>query len=141
LNNGHLALVFNNMNADNCTERRLSLYDEIEDEEDNSVDAIVEGNIKDGKKEVVGRTAFWGAPRAPMSIAISEDGGKTWPYIKNFEVGDGYAMSNNSKDKINREYSYPSIKQSSDGKIHIAFTYFRQAIKHVCILEEWVKAL
>lgn len=34
LNNGHLALVFNNMNADNCTERRVSLYDETEDGED-----------------------------------------------------------------------------------------------------------
>jgi predicted neuraminidase len=140
LNNGHLALVFNNMNADNCTERRLSLYDEIEDEEDNSVDAIVEENVSDGKNEVEGRTAFWGAPRAPMSIAISEDGGKTWPIIKNLEIGDGYAMSNNSKDKLNREYSYPTIKQSGDGEIHIAFTYFRQAIKYVSISEEWVKA-
>jgi predicted neuraminidase len=128
------------MNADNCTERRLSLYDEIEDEEDNSVDAIVEENVSDGKNEVEGRTAFWGAPRAPMSIAISEDGGKTWPIIKNLEIGDGYAMSNNSKDKLNREYSYPTIKQSGDGEIHIAFTYFRQAIKYVSISEEWVKA-
>lgn len=34
INNGHLALVYNAMSADNCTERRTSLYDEIEDDED-----------------------------------------------------------------------------------------------------------
>lgn len=140
LNSGHLALVFNNTNADNCTERRLSLYDEIEDEEDNSVDAVVEGNAENEKSDGEEREAFWGAPRAPMTIAISEDNGKTWPYIKNLEVGSGYAMTNNSKDKLNREYSYPSIKQSPDGKIHVAFTYFRQAIKYVSVSEEWVKA-
>ncbi|WP_078412331.1 sialidase family protein [Priestia abyssalis] len=135
LNNGHLALVFNNMNADNCTERRTSLYDEIEDEED---DQMV-SSYTDSEEETGSRTAFWGAPRAPMTIAISEDNGRTWPYVKNLEVGDGYAMTNNSKDKLNREYSYPTIKQTSDGNIHIAFTYFRQAIKYVSISEEWVK--
>lgn len=70
----------------------------------------------------------------------STDGGRTWPYIKDIEVGDGYAMTNNSNEKLNREYSYPFIKQSPDGKIHIAFTYFRQAIKYVCISKEFIKA-
>jgi predicted neuraminidase len=140
LNNGHLALVFNNMNADNCTERRVSLYDEIEDGEDGEILSNDQGIAGEENKSGEGRTAFWGAPRAPMTVAISEDGGKTWPYIKDIEVGDGYAMTNNSKEKLNREYSYPSIKQSPDGKIHIAFTYFRQAIKYVCISEELIKA-
>lgn len=138
LNNGHLALVFNNMNAENCTERRTSLYDEIEDEDDTS-SASAALAIEDEKKAEE-RSAFWGAPRAPMTIAISEDNGKSWPYMKNLEIGDGYAMTNNSKDKLNREYSYPTIKQTKDGKIHIAYTYFRQAIKYVSISEDWVKA-
>jgi len=86
------------------------------------------------------RTAFWGTPRAPMTIAVSEDGGQTWPTMKDIEVGDGYCMTNNSKEKLNREYSYPSIKQTPDGRIHITFTYFRQTIKYVCVSEEWVKA-
>ncbi|WP_226099311.1 exo-alpha-sialidase [Dickeya oryzae] len=130
LDNGHLALVFNAMNADGATERRLSLYDEIEDEEES-----------DAKMPEIatGRSAFWGAPRAPMTLAISEDGGKTWPWQRNLEVGDGYCMTNNSTEKRNREFSYPSIKQGPDGKLHIAFTYFRQAIKYVCVSEEWVK--
>ncbi len=40
-------------------------------------------------------------------------------------------MTNNSTDKRNRELSYPSVHQSPDGAIHVAFTYHRQAIKHV----------
>jgi predicted neuraminidase len=132
LDNGDIAMVFNNMSADGATDRRLSLYDEIEDEDD------------DGSKSEVatiseGRSAFWGAPRAPMSLAISCDNGKTWPYIRNLEVGDGFCMTNNSQQKLNREFSYPSIKQGVDGKLHIAFTYFRQAIKYVCVAEQWVK--
>ncbi|WP_065079042.1 sialidase family protein [Clostridium ragsdalei] len=130
LNNGHLALVFNNMNADKCTQRRASLYDEIEKDVQNDV----QEKVQDGRK-----TAFWGAPRAPLTIAISEDEGKTWPYMRNIEVGDGFCMTNNSKEKLNREYSYPSIKQTPDDRIHVTFTYFRQNIKYVCISEGWIK--
>ena len=134
LNNGHLAVVFNNMSAKNCTERRKSLYDEIEDEADTEMTSAVAEVCPDKK------TAYWGAPRAPLTIAISEDEGKNWPYIRDLEIGDGYCMSNNSKEQINREYSYPSIKQTPDDKIHITFTYFRQKIKYVCITEDWVKS-
>ncbi|RAS83592.1 sialidase family protein [Priestia endophytica] len=133
LANGHLALVFNKMNAENCTERRASLYDDIEDEE-NEENVVAEAVEDSGERE-----AFWGAPRAPMTVAISEDNGVTWPFVKDIEIGDGYAMTNNSKDKLNREYSYPSIKQGSDGNLHIAFTYFRQTIKYVQLTEEEIK--
>ena len=30
------------------------------------------------------------------------DGGRTWPYRRNLETGDGYCMTNNSRDKANR---------------------------------------
>lgn len=131
LANGHLALVFNNLSAADASERRESLYDEIEDEED---DVRVETTVVTGA-----RTAFWGAPRAPMTLAISEDGGRSWPYLRNLETGDGYCMTNNSQQKLNREFSYPSIKQGVKGELHIAFTYYRQAIKYVCVEESWVK--
>ncbi|PTM56555.1 sialidase family protein [Desmospora activa] len=126
LNNGHLALVYNHRNAENITERRTSLYDDIEDEDIQT------------RVDTEAREAFWGAPRAPMTIAISKDNGVTWPIKRNLEVGDGYAMTNNSKDKLNREFSYPSIKQTADDYIHIAFTYYRQAIKYVRVTEDWV---
>lgn len=134
LANGHLALVFNDVSAAQASERRHSLYDEIEDEEGacaSAAPAII--------NPVSGRTAFWGAPRAPMTLAISEDGGRTWPYKRNLETGDGYCMSNNSAQQINREFSYPSIKQTADGALHIAYTYWRQKIKYVRVSEAWVK--
>jgi len=139
LNKGHLALVFNNISATKDTARRASLYDEIEDENEEAIPVVqpaIPANIKVDKQ---GRKAFWGTPRAPMSIALSEDDGKTWNSIRDVEIGDGYCMSNNSTEKRNREFSYPSIKQTADGKIHVAFTYFRQTIKYVQIDEAWIK--
>ena len=134
LANGHLALVFNDISSAQATERRLSLYDEIEDESD----APQAAPAPSAQPASSGKTAFWGTPRAPMTLAISEDGGKTWPHKRNLETGDGYCMSNNSEKKVNREFSYPSIKQTPDGFIHIAYTYWRQKIKYVRVTEDWV---
>ncbi|MCS6067652.1 hypothetical protein LNO81_13665 [Klebsiella variicola subsp. variicola] len=46
-----------------------------------------------------------------MTVAISADGGESWPWLRNLDEGDGYCMTNNSEQKLNREFSYPSIKQ------------------------------
>ena len=124
-----LALVFNQASRDDATERRASLYDEIDDDGLADVPAAVSG-------ETVGR-AFWGAPRAPMTLAISADAGVTWPVRRNIEVGDGYCLSNNSRDGLNREFSYPSIT-AAGGRLHIAFTRFRQAIEYVELNHDWV---
>jgi len=132
LANGDLALVFNAMSAEGASERRLSLYDEIEDE-DGDVATALEPVVHSGK------TAFWGAPRAPMTLAISKDGGKSWPWQYNLDEGDGYCMTNNSQQKLNREFSYPSVKEGINGELHIAYTYFRQAIKYVRIDEAWLR--
>ena len=48
-------------------------------------------------------------------------------------------MTNNSELQLNREYSYPSIKQTADGVIHIAYTFFRQKIHYVQLRVAWVK--
>lgn len=127
LASGALAIVFNQSSAADATERRASLYDEIDD--------------GDGRTEAVarGRSAFWGAPRAPMTVALSDDDGLTWPHRQHLETGDGYCMSNNSQQQLNREYSYPSIHQSADGALQIAYTVFRQRIRHLRLTEAWVR--
>lgn len=129
LDNGHLALVYNHRCAKPDSERRASLYDDIEDSEDHG--ELVEQTSQEGK------AAFWGAPRAPLTLAISTDNGKTWPVRRDLEIGDGYCMTNNSVEKRNREYSYPTIIQGEDNNLHIAFTYFRQRIKYVRVSKEW----
>jgi predicted neuraminidase len=135
LANGDLALIFNASSAADATERRESLYDEIEDENRHNDRSNVLTEAP-----AVERAAFWGAPRAPMTLALSADGGRTWPWQRNLDEGDGYCMTNNSEAKLNREFSYPSVKQSADGRLHLSYTYFRQAIKYVRVDADWAKA-
>lgn len=133
LANGHLALVFNDASAAQAIGRRASLYDDIDEGTADAAPAAPVAPIDTGK-----RTAFWGAPRAPLTLALSRDGGRTWPHKKSFEFGDGYCMTNNSEQKLNREYSYPSVIQGPDGAIHAAYTYFRQRIKYIRVSEAWI---
>lgn len=123
LADGRLAMVLNWSSRLDATERRVSLYDEIEDPDAGTAREIVPESIRP--------TAFWGAPRAPMTLAISQDGGRTWTRARDLEEGDGFCLSNNSREGKNRELSYPSIRQASDGRIHVAYTWFRKAIKHL----------
>lgn len=111
-----VAIVMNPVNAAMSNQRRASLYDEIEGEDD----------AAPGTKG-----AIWGVPRAPMTLALSSDNGASFPQSRDLETGSGYCLTNNSKDGLNREYSYPSILQGPDGAVHIAYTYHRRAIKYV----------
>ncbi len=119
LRDGRLALIHNHSSRLDATERRLSLYDDLEDDGAGALAAPAEG-----------RSAFWGAPRAPLTLSISTDDGQTWSR-RDIELGDGYCLTNNSREQLNRELSYPSIIEGADGSLHIAYTYFRQAIKYV----------
>ena len=49
-------------------------------------------------------------------------------------------MTNNSREGLNREFSYPSIVQGPDGRLHIAYTVYRQAIKYVTVTEDWIRS-
>ena len=70
--------------------------------------------------------------RKPLSIAVSRDGGNTWPWVRDIETG-------NSAGDRDEEYSYPSLLQDGTGKIIVAYTYRREAIKVVRFDEEWIK--
>ena len=65
--------------------------------------------------------------RTPLSAALSTDEGATWTAIRNLETVAG-------------EYSYPSIIQTADGRIHVTYTHQRTHIKHVVFNEEWLAA-
>ncbi|MEW2401214.1 exo-alpha-sialidase [Streptomyces sp. NPDC046862] len=129
LTDGRLALTYNHSSAADAVARRVSLYDEIED---------------DGAAEPGGQAAaepsgdaFWGAPRAPLSLAVSSDGGRTWPQRHDLGTGDGHCLTNNSRDGLNRELSYPSITQAPDGTLHIAYTHHRRTIQYVRLTPTW----
>ena len=77
---------------------------------------------------------------SPLTLALSDDDGLSWPLQRHLETGDGYCMTNNSADRQNREYSYPSIRQTDDGALHLAYTVFRQHIRHVRVMPDWVSA-
>lgn len=122
LTDGRVALAYNHASKLDASGRRVSLYDEIED------DAAPQPETPSGR-------AFWGAPRAPLSLALSGDGGETWEKRIDLAFSDGYCLSNNSAEQVNRELSYPSILQTRDGQVHVAWTHFRQTIRHMILPE------
>lgn len=78
--------------------------------------------------------------RKPLSVALSRDGGVTWSEVRDIETGrTGYgAEEQKPKEPGREEYSYPTILQTRDGLIHVAFTYRRQTIKVVSFPESWI---
>lgn len=55
--------------------------------------------------------------RTPLAALVSEDNGATWPRRVDLETGPG-------------EYSYPSVIQAADGRVHVAATHTRTQIYH-----------
>jgi len=37
-------------------------------------------------------------------------------------------------------YSYPTLLQTRDGRLHVAYSYLRKTIKHVILAPEWIQA-
>ena len=60
----------------------------------------------------------WSNGRQKLHVAISDDG-ITWKDVIVLENGTG------------EEFSYPAIIETSDGRVHITYTYDRKNIKHV----------
>lgn len=127
LSDGRIGVIYNHSNALTSSDRRHSLYDEIEAEDGAALPLpeAVAATCSDAQR------AVWGVPRAPMSLVFSMDGAKSFSTPLDLDTGDGYCLTNNSKDALNREYSYPSIVEGPDGVLHIAYTYYRRAIKYV----------
>lgn len=83
---------------------------------------------------------MWPGERRPVTVAISEDGGETWPYMRDVETGENFCGEKNRD--CNSRFEYPSILQSTDGYIHISYSFSnRKCIKYLRVSEEWVRGL
>jgi len=59
--------------------------------------------------------------RYPLDVALSKDG-LSWIHVLTLET-----------EPCDAGYAYPAVIQSSDGKIHITYTWDRKRIKHVVL--------
>jgi len=73
--------------------------------------------LKDGRAVLVYNHATRG--RTPLNVAVSRDG-KRWQPALVLEDSRG-------------EYSYPAVIQTSDGLVHVTYTWKRQRIKHAVL--------
>jgi predicted neuraminidase len=73
--------------------------------------------LRDGRHLLVYNHTAKG--RTPLNVAISRDG-RRWTMVHTLESDPG-------------EYSYPAVIQTSDGVVHITYTWRRLRIKHVAI--------
>lgn len=74
--------------------------------------------------------------RHSLALHLSDDEGETWKWVRHVELVEKDAGS----------FSYPSLHQGKDGKIHGSYSYKKKAdgpgetIKYVCFNEEWIQA-
>lgn len=78
------------------------------------IDAVM---LKDGRALLVYNHSE--KSRSPLNVAVSSDG-KIWKAALTLEDQPG-------------EYSYPAVIQTTDGLVHITYTWKRERIKHVVI--------
>lgn len=79
--------------------------------------------------------AAWPGLRCPVAVALSEDGGLSFPMIRHMELGEGYVGDENSTNNL--QYEYPHLIQASDGRLHLAFAYrTRIGVKWMSFTEE-----
>jgi predicted neuraminidase len=75
--------------------------------------------------------------RHNLTVALSDDEGKTWKWKKNLE--------NDLRGKDATSSHYPAIITGADGLVHITYSYHRndtvpgKTIKHVSFPLTWVK--
>lgn len=90
---------------------------------DSGTDAVT---LKDGRQLLVYnhnvRTGSNNKGRSPLDVAVSDDG----------EHWQGALELENDPDAPNG-YAYPAVIQTSDGLVHITYTWERRRIKHVVI--------
>ncbi|MDW3652073.1 MAG: exo-alpha-sialidase [Bacteroidia bacterium] len=79
--------------------------------------------------------------RHSLAVSLSEDEGKSWPYIRHIEYDPGPG-----ENRIRA--GYPSAIQSKDGLIHVIYSYTtrreaeqkQECIKYIRFEENWIRA-
>ena len=79
--------------------------------------------------------AAWPRSRWPLAIALSDDDGDSWPWIRSIDHGDGFCGDANWP--LNGALAYPSIVEGLPGELHIAYSWAgRLAIRYLCLQEQ-----
>jgi predicted neuraminidase len=65
------------------------------------------------------------ALRTPLVVALSEDGGANWPHRQVLQDSDSEYWQSELG------YSYPSVIDGGEGRLHVAFSYLRKTIKYL----------
>lgn len=91
----------------------LSLIDDLPNP-NAGIDAVT---LADGRQLLVYNPTTHG--RTPLAVALSRDG-RSWTKVLTLEDQPG-------------EYSYPAVVQTSDGRVHVTYTWKRQRVKHVVL--------
>lgn len=66
--------------------------------------------------------------RETLSLALSVDRGHHWTRVATIEEAQG------------KEFSYPYMIRTPDGRIHLVYTWDRKRIRHVVFNEAWIEA-
>ncbi len=76
--------------------------------------------------------------RHSLALALSEDEGKSWPFVRHLE-------NDTRGDKATQSH-YPAIVEGKDGRIHIVYSFHHRdqeedakTIKYVSVDADWVK--
>ena len=78
--------------------------------------------------------AHWPSTRWPLSIALSDDDGLSWPWIRDIDPGFGFCGPANWM--ANGQLAYPTILEGLPGQLHIAYSWGgRAAIRYISLHE------
>ncbi|MGP3960687.1 sialidase family protein [Nonomuraea sp. 3N208] len=69
----------------------------------------------------------WVQHRSPMRLSLSPDKGRTWEHTVDVEAQSG------------PQFTYPLLTQSSDGYVHMVYSYNRNNIRHVVFNEQYLR--
>ena len=104
---------------------RAPLFDGVLPNNNSGLDAVA---LKDGRFLLAYNHSTREQPgmghkgRGILNVALSRDG-KEW----------AAALVLDYLDKPGKQFSYPSVIQAADGRVHIVYTWHRERIKHVVL--------